>query len=212
MRNLIGIESIESELRTETNLHHRMVWPEDKDFLCDLLAEDNLLLFPTDTVWGLCADATSLVSIQRVISLKGGGPHRGLVTLVADLDMLKRYVPELYPRLETLLTLHRRPLTILFPRTIHLPDELRGPNGEWAVRMTLDPVLSPLIQAYGRPLIATAACKYDEEIPRHFGEIRSDILENVDYIAKWRRNEKDPGTPSSMVRLDERHELVFLRS
>ncbi len=189
-----------------------MVWPEDKDFLCELLADDNLLVLPTDTVWGVCADATSPVSIQRVLTLKGGDPNQGIVILVADLDMLKRYVPDLYPRLETLLTLHKRPLTILFSKTVDLPDELRGPQGEWAIRMTLDPVLRPLIQAYGRPLIGTAACKYQEDIPRHFGEIRSDILENVDYIAKWRRNEKETGPPSSMVRLDERHELVFLRS
>ena len=188
-----------------------MVWPEDKDVLCQLLADDNLLLLPTDTVWGVCADATSQVSIQRMISLKGGGAQQGLVVMVADLDMLKTVVPDLYPRLETLLVLHRRPLTMLFKRTIGLPDSLQGPNREWAIRLTMDPVLKQLIHAYGRPLIGTAACQYGEDIPLHFGEIRSDILENVDYIAKWRRNDKNPGSPSSMVRLDARFELDFIR-
>lgn len=188
-----------------------MVWPEDKDVLCQLLAEDNLLLLPTDTVWGVCADATSHVAIQRVISLKGGGAQHGLVVMVADLDMLKTIVPDLYPRLETLLVLHRRPLTMLFERTIGLPETLRGPKKEWAIRLTMDPVLKQLIHAYGRPLIGTSACRFGEEIPRHFGEIRSDIFENVDYIAKWRRNDREPGAPSSIVRLDVRHELEFVR-
>ncbi len=188
-----------------------MVWPEDKDVLCQLLADDNLLLLPTDTVWGVCADATSHVAIQRMISLKGGAAQQGLVVMVADLDMLKTIVPDLYPRLETLLVLHRRPLTILFKQTQNLPESLRGPKGEWAIRLTFDPVLKLLIQNYGHPLIGTAACQFGEEIPLHFGEIRSDILENVDYIAKWRRNEKNPGSPSSIVRLDERHELDFIR-
>ncbi|MBK7342478.1 MAG: Sua5/YciO/YrdC/YwlC family protein [Saprospiraceae bacterium] len=189
-----------------------MIWPEDKDGLCQLLAEDNLLLLPTDTVWGLCADATSPVAIQRILSVKGGGTGQGLVVIVSDLDMLKVYVPDLYPRLETLLLLHRRPLTVLYRQVIHLPTSLQGPGKEWAIRLTMDPVLRSLIQGYGKPIIGTAACRYGDPVPLHFGEIRSDILENVDYIAKWRRNEKVPGSPSSIVRLDDRYELDFIRS
>ncbi|MEZ5031689.1 MAG: Sua5/YciO/YrdC/YwlC family protein [Saprospiraceae bacterium] len=188
-----------------------MVWPEDRDFLGDLLANDNLLLMPTDTVWGVIADATSETAIQRAIQLKGGGSHRGMIILVADLDMLKALVPDLHPRLETLLTLHRRPLTVLYPQTRGLPQRLCGPWEEWAIRICLDPVLAPLIGHYGRPLVGTAASRYDEAIPLHFGEIRSDILEGVDYVAKWRRQEKDGRVPSAIVRLDERQELEFVR-
>lgn len=188
-----------------------MVWPEDRDDLSELLANDNLLLMPTDTVWGIVANATSETAIQRAIHLKGGASHRGMVILVADLDMLKTYVSDLHPRLETLLTLHRRPLTVLYPQTKGLPQRLCGAKGEWAIRICLDPVLAPLIRHFGQPLVGTAACRYDQDIPLHFGEIQSDILEGVDFIAKWRRQEKDGHSPSAMVRLDERHELEFVR-
>ena len=106
-----------------------MVWPEDRDYLSDLLANDNVLLMPTDTVWGLVANATSETAIQRVIHLKGGQKDRGLVILVSDLDMLKTVVPDLHPRLETLLTLHRRPLTILYEQTKGLPGREKSSLG-----------------------------------------------------------------------------------
>lgn len=188
-----------------------MVWSDEFPALVDLLARDGLLLLPTDTVWSVCASATSPVAIHRVQALKGGQPPWGLTVAVADLDMLHRVVPEIHPRLETLLFLHKRPLTILYRITAGLPSGLCGGTGEWAVRLSLDPSVSDLIRAYGHPLILTSASVTGQEPPAHFGEIRSDILENVDYISPWRRRETGPQRPSTIARLDERRELEFLR-
>ncbi|MCO6485007.1 MAG: Sua5/YciO/YrdC/YwlC family protein [Saprospiraceae bacterium] len=177
-----------------------------------LLDKDGILLLPTDAVWGLCGNALSPVAIHRILKLRQQEPGQGLVILVADLPMLKEYVTEIHPRLETLLALHRRPLTILYPHTRALPDVLCGPEGKWAVRITLDPFLKDLIRAFGKPLVAAIPKTVDDPVPTHFGMISSAFLEQVDYVAKWRRQDKTEGEVSVIAEWTAQNELRFIRS
>lgn len=188
-----------------------MNWPDDIEELCGLLRKDGIVLLPTDTIWGLCCDATNPVAIHRIRHLKQLDQQEGMVVLVADLPMLKSLVGELHPRLETLLSLHRRPLTVVYAQALGLPDILKGEQGRWAIRITAEPFLQDLIRELGHPLVAAAPHLPGEEPPLHFGAISSAFLEKVDYIARWRRNEKKEGEISVIVELDAHQELVFLR-
>jgi L-threonylcarbamoyladenylate synthase len=175
----------------------------------DLLA-GKVILMPTDTIWGLVCDAQNPDAIQRVYQLKGLQPGAGLVSVVSDITMLKHYVPNLHPRIETLLMFHKRPLTVLYPDTRVLDVSLQGPDKTTAIRLTFDPICHRLIEVMG-PLVAAAASTFDSPYPTHFGEIRSDILSQVDHIMKYRQDDRRPFVPSVMARLGADEELEFLR-
>lgn len=189
-----------------------MNWPDDLTQMRELLERDGLLLLPTDTTWGLCCHAMRPAAIHRIFKLKQQKPGRGLVCLVADLDMLKRYSGTIHPRLENLLVLNRRPLTVLYPEARDLPELLAGPTGKWAIRITGDPFLKDLIREMDAPLVASLPALDGDPVPGHFGVVSSLFLENVDYVARWRRNDKTPGEVSVMVEMDEHHDLAFLRN
>lgn len=188
-----------------------MMWLDEVSEICDYLAMENIVLLPTDTVWGLSCDAHNLVAIHRILKLKQQPEDAGMICLVSSLEMLRAFVPVIHPRLETLLSLHRRPLTVLYGRVDGLSDLLRGPSGKWAIRVTTDPYMQAIIEKLGRPIIATIPARWGEEAPSHFGAIGSDFLEAVDFIARWRRHEKQQQIPSPIVELDKHKELVFLR-
>jgi L-threonylcarbamoyladenylate synthase len=176
-----------------------------------LFENDGIALLPTDTIWGLCCHAESQVAIHRIMKLKQSSPGQGMVTLVSDMAMMKRYFQRLHPRLETLLMLHQRPLTILSDEVTGMDALLEGPGGQWAMRIVKDRKLQSIIRALDAPIVATSPCLQGDEPPAYFGLIPSDFLQQVDYIAPNQRIDKTPKEPSVMVALDQREELLFVR-
>jgi L-threonylcarbamoyladenylate synthase len=177
------------------------------------LREGKVLLMPTDTIWGLVCDAMQPPSIQRIYDIKEVKEQKGLVLLVSDLDMLRQYAASIHPRIETLLSFHIRPLTVIYHTKANpdLPDSLFGPDASIAIRITLDPLCQSVIKALGRPIVAAAACSQDEPAPAHFGEIKSNILTKVDYIMKYRQDDKRTFLPSVIARMGSEEELDFVR-
>jgi L-threonylcarbamoyladenylate synthase len=176
-----------------------------------LFENDGIALLPTDTIWGLCCHAESQVAIHRIMKLKQSSPGQGMVALVSDMAMMKRYFQRLHPRLETLLMLHQRPLTILSDEVTGMDALLEGPGGQWAMRIVKDRKLQSIIRALDAPIVATSPCLQGDEPPAYFGLIPSDFLQQVDYIAPNLRIDKTPKEPSVMVALDQREELLFVR-
>jgi L-threonylcarbamoyladenylate synthase len=170
-----------------------------------------VILMPTDTIWGMVCDARNTEAIKRIYALKGLQTGSGLVSMVSDVAMLKQYVPNLHPRIETLLLFHKRPLTVLYAHTQDMHEVLQGPDKTVAIRLTFDPICLKLIEALGGPIVASAACTHDSPYPTHFGEIRSDILSQVDYIMKYRQDDRRPFVPSVIARMGIDEELEFVR-
>ena len=185
---------------------------DDISEIVRLLETGAVICYPTDTIWGIGCDATNEAAIARVSALKGRAPDKGYVLLVSGIDMLKRYVTKVHPRLETLLAFHTRPLTIVYERgVVGLPASAKAPDGSVAIRVAQDEFCRELIEAFGKPLISTSANKSGEPFPPTFGAISSEILGAVDYVVKHRQDDKEPGEPSSIARLDRHQELEFLR-
>lgn len=181
-----------------------------QDFL-KTLQSGGLVLFPSDTVWAIGCDATQPAAVRRLYTLKNRTPQHPFIILVDSVDMLKEYVGHVHPRIETLLFFHNRPLTIIYDQPLHLPQELIGPDGTVAIRVVQDDYCRSFIQALGKPVVATTAYREPGQVPRHFGEIQSDILSGVDWVAKHRQKERHFEDLSVIARLDEQEELEFLR-
>ncbi|MDO8969760.1 MAG: L-threonylcarbamoyladenylate synthase [Saprospiraceae bacterium] len=184
---------------------------DDISEIATLLKRGSIICYPTDTIWGLGCDALHEPSVERISSLKGRVPDKGYVMLVSSIEMLKQFVPKMPPRLETLLAHHQRPLTMIYANTIGLPEWVKAPDGSAAIRVATDEFCRELIEAFGGPIVSTSANKSGEPFPATFGGISSEILAGVDYVVKYRQDDKEPGEPSSIARLDRYQELEFLR-
>lgn len=184
---------------------------DDISDIAALLQKGSVICYPTDTIWGIGCDALHEAAVDRISSIKGRPPEKGYVLLVSDIAMLKRFVPKMPPRLETLLSHHLRPLTMIYPETVGLPQWVKAPDGSAAIRVATDEFCQELIAAFGGPLISTSANKSGSPYPPTFGGISSEILAAVDYVVKYRQDDKEPAEPSSIARLDRFQELEFIR-
>lgn len=181
------------------------------DRINKVLEDDGIILYPTDTIWGLGCDATNPIAIERIYNLKQRDRSKPFVLLVDGIEMLKEYVAELHPRLETLMLHHTRPMTVIYDAAKNLPPNAIGFNGTVAIRIAHDPFCKHLISQFNKPLIATSANISEEPFPTIFGEISSQVIKGVDYVVRHRRHDKTPKTPSVIVKYDGKGELVFLR-
>lgn len=197
---------------TTTNVPFSMFQHYDLNGALEASKCEGLLLIPTDTVWSIACDATDRVAIERLRRLGKPTRERPIEILFNDIEQLKVYVDRLHPRLETLLLYHLRPLTIITERALGLPERALLPDGTLAARLTQDKYCRQLIEAMGSPL-ATLAASASQQLPAPagFGYIRSDVIENVDYVARYRQKDRQADELSVMVRLDELEELHFLR-
>lgn len=185
---------------------------ESQNEILNILNNKGVILFPTDTIWGIGCDATQEDAVKKVYDIKNRDINKPLIVLVSSLEMLKDYVESIHPKIETLLMFHERPLTVIYEEGKNLAANVIAKDGSIGIRVVLDEFCKSLIEAFGKPLVSTSANISGQPFPRNFGEISSDILEQVDYVVKIRQNEKSLNTPSIVVKLDDKEELFFIRS
>jgi len=180
-------------------------------YLVDGIHNGDIFLFPTDTIWSIGCDATNPVAMQRIYGLKQCLPGKPCVLLVSSIEMIKDYVYQVHPRIETLLMHHTRPLTVVYPNAMNLPSTSVATDGSVAIRVVQNIFCAQLINAVGRPLVATSASIHNQTFPRNFGEISSEVLCGVDQVVKLRQDEKKLHDPSVMITMGRKGEIVFLR-
>lgn len=188
-----------------------MVGKNDLSDIIGFLKDGGLILLPTDTVWSIACNSTDPVAIHRLKRLKGEHNPYDLELLVHSIEMFKHYTAHLHPRLETLLLYHTKPLTIVTEQPRLFPDPLSNTDRAVAIRLVRDIYCQNIIEQLGVPLLITSANSFGHPVPGHFGSIRSDIIEGVDYVSKHRRKDLSDGQLAVMVRLSDSDELVFLR-
>lgn len=198
-------------MMTFTNAAIRMTQDYDVLSILPILESGGLILYPTDTIWGIGCDATNAEAVDRVFELKQRDRSKPFVLLVSDIEMLKEYVHRMHPRLQTLLRFHKRPLTIIYENAKNLPANCIGKDGSVAIRIPHDKFCRELIKAFGKPLVASSANISNEPFPAYFGEISSEVISGVDMVVNYRRFDKSKNEPSVIARLDDRDELEFLR-
>lgn len=191
---------------------HDMWLEEDMNEAVKTLQKGGVILYPTDTIWGIGCSALDAEAIARIYKIKKRDPDKPFIVLMSDLDMLKHHVTKMHPRIETLLTLHHRPLTVIYPEVTELPETVKSEKGTVAIRITQDPFCKTLIDKIGFPIISTSANIAGDSYPQGFGEISLKILKKVDYVVKHRQSERYTGVPSVIAQYNYKGQLEFLRS
>ncbi len=173
------------------------------------LRTGGLILYPTDTLWSIGCDATNKEAVEKILNLTSSAT--AIEIIVDSIPMLKQYVKHLHPRFETLLIYHTRPLSIKFREPIRVASPLMVTDVNIAFRICQDDYCRQLIEEFGGPL-ATCFASFDEKyMPATFGAISSEVIQAVDYVTRYRQDDKTPGQPSVLITLSEEDELVFLR-
>jgi L-threonylcarbamoyladenylate synthase len=154
------------------------------------LKKGGLILYATDTVWGIGCDATHPDAIERIYKLKKRVNDKSLICLVADLNMLEQYVEKVPKAAYDVIKFSVTPTTIVYDDPIRISENLVAADNSMAIRIVEDDFCKKLIRKFRRPLVSTSANLSGEKTPLSFQEISKEILEGVDYIVNVHKEKK----------------------
>lgn len=176
-----------------------------------ILRDGGIILYPTDTVWGIGCDASSPEAVKKVYDLKNRADSKALITLVASEIMLERTVVEIPNIAWDLIDAAEKPLTIIYQEVKGIAHNAIAEDGSCAIRLPKDKFCQQLVQRLGKPLISTSANTSGSPTPQSFQDIEPSILSGVDYVVNLRQQEKSKNTPSSIILLKNNGEIKIIR-
>ncbi|WP_299552948.1 L-threonylcarbamoyladenylate synthase [Seonamhaeicola sp.] len=165
-----------------------------------VLKEGGLILYPTDTVWGIGCDASNEEAVKKVYELKQREDSKALICLVADDRMLKKYVKEIPFAAHSIIDVTDKPTTIIYDDAQNLAPNLIADDGTIAIRIPDDDFCYWLSRKFNGAIVSTSANISGQPTPKSFKEITPDVLKGVDYVVNLHR-EKICAKPSSIIKL-----------
>lgn len=177
----------------------------------ETLRGGGLILYPTDTIWGIGCDATNPEAVDRIFRLKGRDQAKSLIILLDSDHKLPSYVQEVPEVAYQLIEYTARPLTIVYSGAKNLAPNLLATDGSVGIRIVQHPFCSVLLQRFRKPIVSTSANLSSQPTPATFSEIDATITDGVDYIAQYGRDDMQRGTASIVMKLDPGGQFSFIR-
>jgi len=175
------------------------------------LEQGGLILYPTDTVWGIGCDATNEVAVEKVFQLKNRQDCKALICLVSSLEMLEQTIVNVPKAALEMLKNPSKPTTVIYDSPQGIAKNLVANDNTLAIRMVKDEFCEQLIQKLGKPIVSTSANASGNKTPQSFQEISQEILEGVDYIVNLHR-QKQQGQASTIIKIGHKGEVIVIRS
>ncbi|WP_378183868.1 L-threonylcarbamoyladenylate synthase [Aquimarina sp. SS2-1] len=173
---------------------------EEIEKTIDVLKKGGLILYPTDTVWGIGCDATNAEAVDKIYALKQRADSKAMLCLVSDFKMLQQYVEEVPEVAYDILKFATKPTTIIYDRPLRVAENLIAADNTLGIRVARDPFCGKLIRKFKRPIVSTSANISGKPTPRNFQEMSKEILEGVDYVVNLPLKNKD-AKPSSIIKI-----------
>ena len=177
-----------------------------------VLRNGGIILYPTDTIWGLGCDASDAQAIQKIYEFKQRSDTKSLIILVADERDILQYVAAPDLAVFDFIENQTRPTTIIFDNAINLPDNLVAEDGSIAIRIVRDEFCRHLIKRLRKPIVSTSANISGQPSPKYFDDISSEIKNSVDHIVQWRQEDKTPSQPSQIIKWKNDGDYEIIRS
>ncbi len=187
-----------------------MDFEQDIDTCLQVLHAGGLILYPTDTVWGIGCDATNEAAVAKVYQLKKRSDQKALIVLVPDEREILKYVSGPDLSLFDYLQEQVKPTTVVYDGAIGLADNLVSEDGSIAIRICEEPFCKHLLKRFRKPIVSTSANISGQPAAPHFKEINEEIKQGVDYMVRYRQEDTTPASPSKLIRW-EGGEVVVLR-
>jgi len=192
-----------------------MTKEEDIRQAIETMRKGGVILYPTDTVWGIGCDATNAEAVKRVYAIKQRDDSKALICLVDSDARMQRYfrnVPDVaWQLIDSLKESDAKPTTLILDGAINLAENLIADDGSVGIRITNEPFSKELCYRFQKAIVSTSANISGEPAAQNYGDIDPRILEAVDYVCWSRRQEHKPHTPSSIIKLKENGEVIIIR-
>ncbi len=177
----------------------------------EILRKGGLILYPTDTIWGIGCDACNNEAVQKIYSIKKRDASKSMLILAADTNMVDRYV-NVFPEIaEELFDTTDSPLTIILPDARNLAKDLPADDQSIGIRIPDDLFCEELLRRFRRPIVSTSANFSGEPSPSNFSEINPDLIEKMDHVANWRQDEQSGSKASSIIKIDVNGSFKIIR-
>ncbi len=177
----------------------------------EVLRAGGVILYPTDTLWGIGCDATDEKAVKRIYDIKGRPQAKSMLVLVDSMMRVWDYVEEVPEMARTLTEMSHKPLTIIYPEAKNLAPNLPAEDRSVGIRVTREVFSKTLCERLGKPIVSTSANVSGEPAPRSFAQIADPIKRAVDYVVDFRRHEAVAASPSSVIKLDKGNVFKIIR-
>lgn len=170
-----------------------------------------IILYPTDTIWGLGCDATNEEAVKKIYALKQRPDSKSMLVLTDNEAKLDRIVDEVPEVAYNLIEVAEKPLTIIYSGAKNLAPNLIAQDGSVGIRITKEAFSKALCEAFRMPIVSTSANISGQPSAQNFSEISEEIKQGVDYIVKYRQNDLSKAKPSSIIKLEKGGVITIIR-
>ena len=177
----------------------------------EVLRKGGVILYPTDTVWGIGCDATNAEAVAKVFKIKQRDDSKAMICLVDSDARLQRYVRDVPNVAWDILDLATKPTTVILDNAVNLAPNLIAEDGSIAIRITKEAFSHELCYRFQKPIVSTSANISGEEAAQNYSDISQGLIDAVDYVCWTRRQEHKPHTPSSIIKLGQDGEVSIIR-
>lgn len=188
-----------------------MIFEEDIKESLITLRNGGIILYPTDTVWGLGCDATNPIAVEKIFKIKSREEGKSLLVLVNSEQMVDRYVAIVPEIAYELMSVSDSPLTIIYPGGKNLAPGVCADDGSVGIRICLDDFCTELINRFRKPIISTSANTSGKPTPGNFSEIEESLIEKADYVVNYRQNDRQKHTASAVIKVGSNGTIKIIR-
>lgn len=186
-------------------------YAEDLKQAVETLRKGGVILYPTDTIWGLGCDASNSDAIKRIYEIKKRQQEKSLILLVDGIASLERCVGEIPEAAEQLIEAAVNPLTIIYDAAVGVDANAVADDGSVAVRITNEKFSNDLCRRFRRPIVSTSANISNSPAPRNFSEISQEIIDSVDYVVRFRQEDMALENASNIIKVSNSNEIKIIR-
>ena len=186
-------------------------WAEDIARACDVMRKGGVILYPTDTVWGIGCDATNEAAVRRIFDIKRRADAKAMLVLVDSANRVSLYARDVPDVAWDLIELSERPLTLIYDGARNLAPSLIAEDGSIGIRATKEPFSRHLCYRFSKAIVSTSANISGQPAAAVFDDISDEIRSAVDYVCTSHRNEKAPQKPSSIIKISANGEFRIIR-
>lgn len=177
----------------------------------DALKAGKVILYPTDTIWGIGCDATNPAAVQRIYDIKGRDERKALIILVERPEQLNDYVVKVPEIAWDIVEYAERPLTVIYPKAKNIADKLLAEDQSIGIRVVKDEFCQKLIRSFGKAIVSTSANLSGKPSPNSYSEIDPELISQVDHVVDFKKEEKSSSKPSMVMKLGINGEVKILR-
>ncbi len=184
---------------------------EDIKKAVEVLRKGGVILYPTDTVWGIGCDATNPKAVEKVYQIKRRDDSKAMICLVDSTSRIQKYVMNVPNVAWDLMELSTKPTTVILDNAVNLAENLIAEDGSIALRVTHEAFSKELCYRFQKPIVSTSANISGEPTASNYRDISQEIIDAVDYVCWARRQEHKPHAPSSIIKLNKDGEVSIIR-